>query len=643
MRTPLSVVVITRNEERNIERCLGSVAWAAEAIVVDSHSDDRTREKAAVLGARVIERDWPGFGAQKNFGIDQATSPWILSLDADEEVSSQLAAEIQRAIRGNSYLGYRVRWSLDFLGHTLRHYGRAPKEPGFIRLFRKDCGRFTEPVVHEKVTVNGPVAWLESPLIHHCYANPQLRSYWQKIHYYAPLEARLYAAAPPKPASRWIRAAGKAGWMLFVRRGILHGPSAWAWIGGAAYQEWLATGEAARLRKQDGLSFRVACLDQTSVIAGAELALENQIKQIGCSRWRWLVVLGEDGPLASRLRSQSAEVTVLRLPRSVRSLRQDAIRARSFGHPFRLAALAWYAIRLVRRLSSPRVNLIHINSMRMALLGGVAGKILRRPVVWQVHSAAAQPAMSPAAVRLTQLLARFAADHIICPSNAIAETLPGVPLRRLSVIPNGIDPAPYRPTRFAQHNRVAMVARLAPIKGQHVFLQAIESLGPRHPGVEFVIAGAPLFGAEEYAKTLKDQAAKLGGASVRFAGHIDDVPAFLDQIDIYIHASVTAEGLPLGLIEAMMAGKAIIATAAGGPSEMIDDGVTGRLIPPGDAQALAKALHELLNDAEGAWTMGHRAREVALERYDIRKTASMIERVYESVLARRKGNSFASA
>ena len=243
--------------------------------------------------------------------------------------------------------------------------------------------------------------------------------------------------------------------------------------------------------------------------------------------------------------------------------------------------------------------------------------------------------MSPAAVRLTQVLARFAADHIICPSNAIAETLPGVPLRRLSVIPNGIDPALYRPNGFARHNRVAMVARLAPIKGQHVFLQAIESLAPRHPGVEFVIAGAPLFGAEEYAKTLKDQAAKLGGASVRFAGHIDDVPAFLEQIDIYVHASVTAEGLPLGLIEAMMAGKAIIATAAGGPSEMIDDGVTGRLIPPGDAQALAKALDELLNDAEGAWTMGHRAREVALERYDIRKTASMIERVYESLLARR--------
>ena len=241
--------MITKNEERIIERCLRSVGWAAEAIVVDSHSEDQTREKAAALGARVVERDWPGFGAQKNFGIDQAVSPWILSLDADEEVTPELAMEIQDMVRHADHDGYRVRWSLNFLGHRLKHYGKALSEPGFIRLFRKDAGRFTEPVVHEEVTLRGSAGWLSSRLIHHCYAEPQLRSYWRKIHYYAPLEAQQYLISNPKPTNRWIRGFGKAGWMLIVRRGILHGPSAWVWIAGAAYQEWLASGETAQLRK----------------------------------------------------------------------------------------------------------------------------------------------------------------------------------------------------------------------------------------------------------------------------------------------------------------------------------------------------------------------------------------------------------
>ena len=91
MTIPLSVVVITKNEEMSIERCLRSVEWAGETVVVDAHSHDETRTRAAALGARVFERDWPGFGGQKNFGIGVSSYPWILNLDADEEVTPELA------------------------------------------------------------------------------------------------------------------------------------------------------------------------------------------------------------------------------------------------------------------------------------------------------------------------------------------------------------------------------------------------------------------------------------------------------------------------------------------------------------------------------------------------------------------------
>ena len=241
-------MVITRNEAENIERCLRSVDWADEVIVVDSHSQDDTRTRAAALGARVYERDWPGFGAQKNFGIDVSRNQWILNIDADEQVTPELAAEISVVIRAPGHQAYRVRRSASFMGRPLRHYGRAPREPGVIRLFRKDSARFDEPIVHEVVRVDGSVGRLEAPLLHFCY--PTVGAYWRKIHYYAALEAQQYVSLPPRPNNRWLRAAGKLGWMLIFRRGLLHGPSGWVWIGGQAYQDWLAMGEAARLRRR---------------------------------------------------------------------------------------------------------------------------------------------------------------------------------------------------------------------------------------------------------------------------------------------------------------------------------------------------------------------------------------------------------
>jgi (heptosyl)LPS beta-1,4-glucosyltransferase len=237
---PVSVVVITKDEERNIERCLSSVRWAAERVVVDCGSTDRTVELAASLGTRVFQRPWPGYGPQKNFGIEQATQPWILSIDADEEVTPALGAEIQQIVsRDGPEAAFRLYRPTYFMGTPLRHYGRVRRDPGQIRLFRKDLGRFNRRRVHETVEVEGPIGWLHAPLLHYSY--PSLRRYWTKIHRYAELEAAERAGRAAPVGNRWLRAAGKLAWMLLVRRGIFDGPPAWLWIAGQAYQEWLAT------------------------------------------------------------------------------------------------------------------------------------------------------------------------------------------------------------------------------------------------------------------------------------------------------------------------------------------------------------------------------------------------------------------
>lgn len=162
----ISGVLITRNEERNLPRALASLAFCDEIIVVDSGSTDRTLDLAAKLGARVEHRAWSGYADQKNFAAQQASHDWILSLDADEEVSSELAAAIANLRReGPRADGYAFPRRARYLGKWIRHSGWYPDAK--VRLFdrRKACWR--GDFVHESVTVDGPVGRLEGDLLHY--------------------------------------------------------------------------------------------------------------------------------------------------------------------------------------------------------------------------------------------------------------------------------------------------------------------------------------------------------------------------------------------------------------------------------------------------------------------------------------------
>jgi len=238
---PVSAVVITKDEERNIASCLESVAWTPDRVVVDANSSDETVRIAESLGARVFLRDWDGYAAQKAFAAAQATQPWVLSLDADEVVTPELASEIERVLTADpEEAAFSIQIPLYFLGRQLGHYGRARENPGLIRLFRQTAGRFDGRLVHEAVVVAGSIGRLRSPIFHDSYPDG-VRSYWRKIHHYAPLEARARIAEGRTPGHPWLRAFGRLGWQLVVRQGLLHGPAAWVWIAGQAYQEWLTT------------------------------------------------------------------------------------------------------------------------------------------------------------------------------------------------------------------------------------------------------------------------------------------------------------------------------------------------------------------------------------------------------------------
>ncbi|MHB1942794.1 MAG: glycosyltransferase family 2 protein [Acidiferrobacteraceae bacterium] len=183
----LSVVLITLNEAARIERCLASLAWADEIIVVDSGSTDGTLELCTRHGAQVFSTaDWLGFGPQKNRALAHARSDWVLSIDADEWLSPQLTDEIRAAMgRSAAAVAYRMPRRSRYLGRVMRHGGWWPDY--VVRLFRRGQGRFSDDRIHERVVVDGPVATLIEPLEHEAFVD--LEQVLNKVNRYSTLGA----------------------------------------------------------------------------------------------------------------------------------------------------------------------------------------------------------------------------------------------------------------------------------------------------------------------------------------------------------------------------------------------------------------------------------------------------------------------
>lgn len=196
MPKTLSVVLITLNEAANLPRTLASVRWAQEIVVVDSGSTDATVELARQADAQVYEEPWKGFAAQKNSAIAYATGDWVLSLDADEEVSPELAREIQVLLAAEPpFAAYRIPRLNHFLGRPLRHGGYWPDPK--LRLFRSGTARFADRAVHETMETAGPVGALKGPLLHHCY--PTLEDYIEHMNRYSSAGARMLVDAGRAP------------------------------------------------------------------------------------------------------------------------------------------------------------------------------------------------------------------------------------------------------------------------------------------------------------------------------------------------------------------------------------------------------------------------------------------------------------
>lgn len=219
----ITVVTTTYNEEAKIAAALESVRWADELVVVDGFSHDRTVEIARQYTPHVFQQpNHPNWNVNKNWGFDRARGDWVLSLDADEEVSAPLRAEIQAILAGDPpHDGYAVPRRNLFLGRWVRHGGLYPDWQ--LRLFRRGRGRFVERAVHETVEVLGPVGRLRGHLVHRSYES--VGDFLERAHRYATLAAAdlVRAGARARTRDLVLRPLGRFLAMYVARGGFLDG------------------------------------------------------------------------------------------------------------------------------------------------------------------------------------------------------------------------------------------------------------------------------------------------------------------------------------------------------------------------------------------------------------------------------------
>ncbi len=389
---------------------------------------------------------------------------------------------------------------------------------------------------------------------------------------------------------------------------------------------------------------RVLFVNHTAKSGGGEVALRLLIRHLDKSLVEHQLLLFEDGPIAESLR-EDTYVHIFPLSDEIRNARKDTLGAIKLSTLRKLGALPLFVLRLSRMIGSLHVDVVHTNSLKADVLGGIAARLAGKRVVWHVRDRIADDYLPSKTVRAFRRLARMIPHAIIANSRATLETLdlPGSEnkqegkRRRATVIHDGFDFAelPASENSPASGLLVGLIGRISPWKGQDVFLQAIHLVHSEFPQTHFQIIGSALFGEEAYADQVRSLCTELGlNQCVEFCGFIRDVQRHIAKLDVVVHASTIPEPFGQVIIEGMAAGKPVIATRGGGATEIIIDEVSGLLVLMKDPEALAAAMRKLLRDADLRARLGAAGHARVQDAFRIESTAAKVCQVYSDLCAR---------
>lgn len=396
-------------------------------------------------------------------------------------------------------------------------------------------------------------------------------------------------------------------------------------------------------------------LDHTAKISGGEIALLNLIKALDRTRYTPVVVLASGGPLADKLQQDGVETHVIPLPLSVINTRKDVMGLNSLTRIRQAWLCVRYAVKLAFWARARKADLVHTNSLKADLYGGLAARLARIPVLWHVRDRIADGYLPAPVATAFRWMARTIPQAVVANSESTLRCL-DVPRERTAVVHGGVsdsafsrqmhvvhdgfDPEQFKnmleaASSFPERPVIALVGRISPWKGQHIFLEAAAQVREAFPQARFWIVGAALFEEHDYERSLHEAVERLGlQDTAEFLGFQEDVPHILAQADIVVHASTLGEPFGQVVIEGMAAGKPVVATDGGALPEIIQSGKTGLLVPMGDAGAMAEAVESLLANPARARAIGIAGQMHARQHFTNWHVARNIEQVYEKVLAR---------
>jgi glycosyltransferase involved in cell wall biosynthesis len=380
-------------------------------------------------------------------------------------------------------------------------------------------------------------------------------------------------------------------------------------------------------------------LDQSGELGGAELCLADLAE---FCRDRSVVLLFQDGPFAALLRTKKIPVIIATLSKmAVRVNKSAGVFAYLYSIPG-MALLVYRAIRLAKDY-----ELLYANTAKALVVAAVLAFLLRKKFCFHLHDIVNSDHFSAMNRRLIVTLANRA-HVVVANSQATAEAYKsaGGKNRRVKVIHNGFKPFDFRsvpsilpvePRRGTSEGNLPVVGlfgRITPWKGQHVFIKALAEL----PEVRGLIVGDALFTHEDrsYGQELRKLAARLRIADrIHFTGFCPDILPLLRSVDVVAHCSTSPEPFGRVIVEAMLAGRPVIATRAGGAMEIVSDNRTGLLVEPGDSHALAAAIQTLLENREFAAEMGRAAQREAEKRFRLDRILEQWNECIEEVIGLR--------
>ena len=378
----------------------------------------------------------------------------------------------------------------------------------------------------------------------------------------------------------------------------------------------------------------VLFVDQTAQLGGAELCL-NDIVTIREHR-EDRVFLFQEGPLAEMLREAGVAVETDSRCGAVLAVRRETS---LFGKLTSSRTVGRMARQVAR--AAGEVDVIYANTPKALVVAALAGKFVRKPVVYHLHDILSTDHFSKSSLALLVFMGKHFVSHTIAnsQSSANAYVAAGGNRDRITVIHNGIDEAPFaeaitsseehrsaiRATIGAGENLVvALFGRFSPCKGQHVAIEMLHSL----PKAHLMLVGDALFGETDYVDRLHRMAAcdALRGR-VHFMGFRSDVPAVMQAADVVVHCSTAPEPFGRVIVEAMLSRRPVIATRAGGAMEIVRERETGLLVTPESCEALSEAVTYLTAGQRDLTSMLDRAQSEARHRFDLRDRVTDVTRV----------------